>query len=163
MPGTNNTFIKLIRHPVKFRLFLLTKLPAVYFSGIRIKHIDEQQCEVTIPYKWLTRNPFRSTYFASLSMAAELSTGALSMAHLYQRKPPVSMLVVKVESTYFKKATGKTTFTCVDGDAIRAVIEKAIADNEPQTFAATSTGVNAAGEVVAEFLITWSFKAKLKG
>jgi hypothetical protein len=155
-------FIKLVKHPIKFRLFLLTKLPAAYFSGVRIRSIDEQQCTVTIPYKWLTRNPFRSTYFASLSMAAELSTGALSMAYLYKRTPPVSMLVVKVSSEYYKKATGRTRFTCTDGKAIQATIEKAAASGEAQSFTCRSVGVNAAGETVAEFMVTWSFKVKLK-
>jgi Domain of unknown function (DUF4442) len=157
-----NEFSKLIKHPIKSRLFLLTKLPAAYFSGVRIRSIDEQQCTVTIPYKWLTRNPFRSTYFASLSMAAEMSTGALSMAYLYKRIPPVSMLVVKVSSEYFKKATGRTRFTCADGKAILATIDKAVTSGEAQSFTCRSVGVNAAGETVAEFMVTWSFKAKLK-
>lgn len=152
--------IQLLRHPVKFRLFLLRKLPAAYFSGVRIKEIDEHHCAATIPFKWLTQNPFRSTYFASLSMAAELSTGVLALVHGFRRKPPVSMLVVKVESTYLKKAVGKTTFVCNDGDALKSAIEKTIQTGEGVAFAARSTGTNEAGEVVAEFVITWSFKAK---
>ena len=95
-----------MKHPFKFRMFLFSKLPAAWFAGVRIREIDETKCRVTIPYKWLNRNPFRSTYFASLSMAAEMSTGALALAHLYKRKPPVSLLVVKVESEYFKKKNG---------------------------------------------------------
>jgi hypothetical protein len=95
-------------------------------------------------------------------MAAELSTGSLAMAHIFKRKPPVSMLVVKVDSTYLKKATGKTTFTCNDGDALKATIESAIATGEGKTFTARSTGRNEKGETVAEFLIAWSFKSKSK-
>jgi hypothetical protein len=97
-------FIKTINHPFKFRLFLLTKLPSAYFAGVRVREASESRCVVTVPYKWFSRNPFRSTYFACLSMAAEMSTGALAMAHLYKRKPAVSMLVTKVESSYHKKA-----------------------------------------------------------
>lgn len=155
-------FIGILKNPFKFRLFLLQKLPAAFFSGVRIREVDEHHCAVTIPFKWLTQNPFRSTYFASLSMAAELSTGALAMAHIYQRKPRVSMLVVRVDSQYIKKATGRTTFTCNDGAALRATIEKAVSSGEPQTFTARSTGTNKEGETVAEFFITWSFKASNK-
>ncbi|MER3499776.1 MAG: thioesterase [Chitinophagaceae bacterium] len=154
------SFIKLIQHPVKFRMFLLSKLPNAFFAGVRIQHIDENRCEVTVPYKWFTQNPFRSTYFACLSMAAEMSTGALAMAHLYKRKPAVSMLVVKVESEYFKKATGRTRFVCEDGPPIKSTIEKAIATNEPQILKAKSVGRNDDGEIVAEFFVTWSFKTK---
>jgi hypothetical protein len=115
---------------------------------------------VTVPYKWLTQNPFRSTYFASLSMAAEMSTGTLAMAHLYRMDPPVSMLVVKVESEYFKKAVSRTTFTCEDGEALRKTIADCIATGEGKSFRATSTGTNPQGETVAVFHVTWSFKAK---
>ncbi|HYF30432.1 MAG TPA: DUF4442 domain-containing protein [Chitinophagaceae bacterium] len=153
-------FIQLTRHPVKFRLFLLSKLPAAYFSGVRIRYIDEQRCKVTIPFKWFTQNPFRSTYFACLSMAAEMSTGALGMAHLRGRKPAVSMLVVKVESEYFKRATGLTTFICDDGDLLRQAIEETIRTGEPATVRAASAGINEREETVALFYITWSFKVR---
>lgn len=153
-------FIKLMKHPVKFRVFLFAKLPSAYFAGVRVRHITAENCKVSVPFKWFSQNPFRSTYFACLSMAAEMSTGALAMAHVYKLHPAVSMLVVKTEAEYFKKATGRTTFTCNDGSAIKDTIQKAIATGEGQTFKATSEGVNEAGEIIARFLITWSFKAK---
>ena len=160
MPASD--FIRILKNPVKFRLFLLSRLPAAFFSGVRIREADEHHCVVSVPFKWLTQNPFRSTYFASLSMAAELSTGALSMAHIYKRNPAVSMLVVRVDSQYMKKATGRTRFTCNDGAALKGVIEKAVSTGEAQSFAARSVGTNEAGETVAEFLITWSFKVRSK-
>jgi hypothetical protein len=158
-PGTPS-FLKQMRHPLKFRMFLFTKLPAAYFAGVRVRDIDEKSCRVTVPYKWLSQNPFRSTYFACLSMAAEMSTGSLAMAHLYKGNPPVSMLVVKVESEYFKKATGRTSFLCEDGELFRKAIEETIATGEARTVKARSVGTNKDGEVVAEFYITWSFKVK---
>ena len=155
-------FIQLAKHPFKFRLFLFSKLPAAFFSGVRVRKIDENKCVVSVPFKWLTQNPFRSTYFASLSMAAEMSTGALALTQIYKRSPPVSMLVVKVESEYFKKATGKTFFTCNDGQLFCNAVEESIATGEGRTIRAKSIGVNDKSEVVAEFFITWSFKAKSK-
>jgi hypothetical protein len=155
-------FLKMMKHPVKFRMFLFTKLPAAYFSGVRVRYLDEKKCVATVPYKWLSQNPFRSTYFACLSMAAEMSTGALAMAHLYKINPAVSMLVVKVESEYFKKATGRTSFVCEDGGLFEKAIEETIATGEARIVKAKSIGTNNEGEVVAEFYITWSFKAKKK-
>ena len=136
------------------------KLPSAFICGVRLRDIDEKRCVVTVPFKWLSQNPFRSTYFACLSMAAEMSTGALALAHLHKRNPPVSMLVVKVESEYFKKATRRTTFVCEDGEAMLNVIEESIATGEGKIFRAKSTGRNPDGETVAEFHITWSFKIK---
>ena len=76
-------FFSVIGNPLKYRLFLLRHLPAAYFSGLRIEKMDEQHCVVSVPYKWFTRNPFRSTYFACLSMAAEMSTGVLALGLNY--------------------------------------------------------------------------------
>ena len=143
-------------------MFLFTKLPAAYFAGVRVREMDEKKSVVTVPYKWLSQNPFRSTYFACLSMAAEMSTGVLAMAQLHKINPPVSMLVVKVESEYFKKATARTSFICEDGELFQQAIEETIATGEARTVKAKSIGTNKDGEVVATFFITWSFKRKAK-
>ena len=160
MSANASALIRSLKHPLKFRMFLLSQLPNAFFAGLRIKELDETVCRVTVPYKWFTKNPFRSTYFACLSMAAEMSTGVLCLVHLHKRNPPVSMLVVKVESEYFKKATGKTIFTCEEGLMIRETIEQAIEKGEAKTFKARSIGKNAEGLIVAQFFITWSFKSK---
>jgi Domain of unknown function (DUF4442) len=156
------TFIQQMKHPVKFRMFLFSKLPAAFLSGVRVREIDANSCRVTVPYKWLSQNPFRSTYFACLSMAAEMSTGSLAMAHLYRSDPPVSMLVVKVESEYFKKATGRTSFLCGDGKLFEKAVEETIATGEPRIVRSRSIGTNKEGDIIAEFFITWSFKVRSK-
>ena len=156
------SFLKLVNSPLKFRVFMFTKLRAAFFSGLRIVHADENSCSVTIPYKKFTSNPFRSTYFACLSMAAEMSTGVLAMGNTYKRNPAISMLVVKVEGEFFKKADGLTTFICADGNKIRSVIEEAVSSGEARSIRAYAKGENSAGDPVAEFYITWSFKARPK-
>ncbi len=157
-----HNFFKLVNHPVKFRLYLFSKLPAAFFSGIKIKMINEEKCITSVPYKWLTQNPFRSTYFASLAMAAEMSTGTLALSNVYKRKPATSMLLIKMEALYFKKATGTIFFTCEEGRKITETIDKAFATEEPQSITVKSTGKNNNDELAAEFLFTWSFKTKLK-
>lgn len=139
---------------------MLTRLPAAFFSGVKVAELNEDRAVVTVPYKWFSQNPFRSTYFACLAMAAEMSTGLLAMMQLYHRKPAVSMLVVKLEAHYFKKATGLTRFTCEAGKDMERIVDECIRNGEGYTYVATSTGRNERDEVVAEFFITWSFKAK---
>ena len=153
-------FFLLANNPLKFRLFLLTKLPAAFIAGIRIKECNEETCSVSVPFKWLTQNPFRSTYFACLSMAAEMSTGALAMANVYQRKPSASMLITSVDSKYYKKAIGKTIFICKEGLLIKQAIDIAYTTVSPQTIRVQSEGFNQQNEIVAEFWFTWSFKVK---
>ncbi len=155
-------FIKQMTHPLKFRIFLLAKLPSAFFSGVRLRELNEKKCMVTVPYKWFSQNPFRSTYFACLAMAAEMSTGVLGLLQLHKRTPAVSMLVVRLEAEYFKKATGRTYFVCEDGAQIQEAVDEAIATGEARSIQAKSTGKNTDGEVVAVFFVSWSFKAKNK-
>lgn len=155
----DNTFLKLAGSS-KFKLFLFAQIPAAFFSGVRIKNITQELCRVTVPYKWFTKNPFRSTYFACLSMAAELSTGALAMMYVYKHRPSVSMLVVKMEAAYYKKATGITTFTCEDGLQFKKAINEAIQTGESVLLSSDAVGVNENNDVIAKFSITWSFKIK---
>lgn len=155
-----NAFIRMLTSPLKFRLFLLKNLPAALFSGVRIKSITEEKSVVTVPYKWFSRNPFRSTYFACLAMGAEMSTGVLVMAHLYKRKPSVSMLITGMTAEYYKKAVDITTFVCKDGIALRDAVEEVIEMNGSNTITVKSTGTNNKGELVAEFTFTWSLKVR---
>jgi hypothetical protein len=122
--------------------------------------INEEKCITSVPYKWLTQNPFRSVYFASLAMAAEMSTGALVLSNIYKKVQVVSMLLTKMEASYFKKASGRIYFTCEQGKEITIVINEAISSVEGKSIIVRSAGKNKNDEVVAEFLFTWSFKAK---
>ena len=162
MQSDSNGFIRLIKNPFKVRIFLLSKLPAAFFTGLKIEEVSKEKCAVSVPYKWFNKNPFRSTYFASLAMAAELSTGALAMANVYGQKPPVSMLVTGLQAEYYKKATAKTIFTCNDGQKFIDAVSETKRTGEGQLIQAVSYGVNEQGEAVAKFVITWSLKAKSK-
>lgn len=158
-----NKLLSLVNSSFKFRMYLLYKLPAAFFSGVKIKEITKEKCITTVPYKWLTQNPFRSTYFASLAMAAEMSTGILALINTYKREPSVSMLVTKMEATYFKKATEHTFFTCEEGLQIANAINDSCSTGEGKIITVKSIGKNKSGELIAEFLFTWSFKPKLIG
>ena len=155
-----SSLIRLISHPLKFRIYLLWKLPAAFFSGVRVKTFTPGVCSVVVPFKWFSQNPFKSTYFACLAMAAEMSSGMLALAQVYKRKPSVSMLVVKLDAQFHKKAIGITTFTCTDGEGFAAAIEQAVVSGEGVVFDSKAVGRNEKGDLVAEFQIRWSFKSK---
>lgn len=157
-----NKFFQLVNHPFKFKMYLFYKLPAAFFSGIQVKVCTHEKCITSVPYKWLTQNPFKSTYFASLAMAAEMSTGSLVLSNTYKREPAISMLVTKMEANYFKKATGITFFTCEEGLQIANAVNEASSSGEGKTITVKSIGKNMDGELIAEFLFTWSFKSKVK-
>ena len=99
-------------------------------------------------------------YFASQAMAAELSTGILSLSHVHKRKPGISMLVFDMKADFSKKAVTKITFVCEDGMKIKEAIEESVKNGEGVTVTAKSTGKDTFGDIVSEFYFTWTFKVK---
>ncbi len=152
-------FRRQVLHPLKLRLFLLQKLPMAWLAGLRLRALTPTQATVTVPFKYLTQNPFRSTYFACLAMAGELASGIQAMMHT-RGGGPVSMLVTGLAAEFTKKAVGLVAFTCPDGPAIARAVAESRATGEGRAVVCTSTGVDAAGDVVAVFRVTWSFRAK---
>lgn len=141
-------------------LWLWRMLPLAAFAGLRVTRLDEQACRVHLPGGWRTRNPFGSTYFAAQAMAAEMSTGAPGLVLREDAPRSLSMLPLSLSVRYTKRLLGPGTFTCEDVPAIAAAIARAAAQGEPVPLLARSTGRNAAGEVVSEFEIGWSFKSR---
>lgn len=154
------SYKKRITHPIGFRWFLLTKLPSAFFAGLRLQQLTIEESTVTVGYRWFNKNPFRSIYFAVLAMAAEASTGILSMGALYKRNPSVSMLIVRIEGEFYKKAVGKIAFTCSNGLEVQQAVEDAIATGKSIAVKCESVGRNTSNEAVAKFYCTWSFKAR---
>ena len=152
-------FRRTISSPLKLRLFMLRSLPMAYLGGLRLREITPKRAVITVPFKYLTQNPFRSIYFACLSMAAEMASGILAMMNI-QGQGRVSMLVVGLEAEFTKKAVGLIAFTSEDGQRIAQAIADSRASGEGRTVVCTSTGVDEAGDTVAVFRITWSFRAK---
>lgn len=138
------------------------KLPSAYICGVRTKSISDQNCVVTVKHKWINQNPFKSMFWAVQGMAAEFSTGALVIAKIQESGQKISMLVTTNKAVFTKKATGKITFTCNDGDKIDQAIAQTIKTGEGQTVWMQSQGVNEDGVVVSTFDFEWSIKLKTK-
>ncbi len=159
---TDAEFQNRVNNTLLFNLFLLKALPMGFIAGLKVKSLSVEKCEITVPYKWVNKNPFSSTYFAVLAMAAEMSSGMMSMMGTIKSKPSVAVLVTGIEAEFVKKATTITTFTCEDGRLIRDAIELAISSGEGTTCRTVSTGVSKDGVVEARFWVTWSFKKRGK-
>ncbi|NNJ88945.1 MAG: DUF4442 domain-containing protein [Eudoraea sp.] len=144
----------------KINTFLFFKLPAAWWTGVRLRSIDNENAVVTVTHRWVNQNPFRSMYWAVQGMAAELSTGAIVMQHIRHVGKPISMLVANNKGSFSKKATGRITFTCSDGHKIREALANTIETGEGQTFWMKSKGVNKEGITVSEFSFEWTVKLK---
>ncbi len=147
--------------PSKINWFLFFKLPSAFWCGVRLEQIDEHACTTRVTHRWINQNPFKSMYFAVQAMAAELSTGALVMHHIRHSGHAVSMLVASHKSVYHKKAVGRITFRCPDGDKIKQSIAQAIASGHGQTCWMRADGFNAQGDTVSEMYFEWTVKARV--
>ncbi|SDR89410.1 DUF4442 domain-containing protein [Gramella sp. MAR_2010_147] len=148
--------------PSKLNSFLMLKLPSAWLCGVRVKHIDQTECVVSVTHRWINQNPFNSMYWAVQGMAAELSTGALVMDKIQESNQKISMLVAKNNATFSKKAKGKIRFSCYDGDKVNDALQKTIETGEGQTFWMKAIGLNEEGVEVSVFEFEWTVKLKSK-
>ncbi|WP_300436295.1 DUF4442 domain-containing protein [Christiangramia sp.] len=146
--------------PSKLNSFLMLKLPSAWLCGVRVRHIDQTECEVGVKHRWINQNPFNSMYFAVQAMAAELSTGALVMNKIQESNAKISMLVAQNKASFSKKATGKIKFSCYDGKKVNEALKNTIETGEGQTFWMKSVGLNEEGIEVSIFEFEWTIKMK---
>lgn len=146
--------------PKKINSFMFFKMPLGWLSGMRVKSLTRTSCLVTIKFKWLNQNPFKSMFWAAQGMAAEMSTGVLVMKEIELSNKNVSMLVTNQQGRFLKKAIGIIKFSCNGGDEIKNAIQHSIQTGEGQTIKLSSKGINEEGVVVSEFVFEWSLKVK---
>ena len=140
--------------------FLFFKLPSAYWSGVRVKSIDNNECVVSVKLNWFNKNPFKSIFWAVQGMAAELSTGMLVSKQINERKINVSMLVISSSSNFYKKAVGRIKFNCIQGNELKNVFDKLDEKNPTNKITMFSRGIDEVGDVVSDFKFEWSFKRK---
>jgi len=146
--------------PKGFHLFLLLKLPAAFFCGVRLKLMNDTTCITSVRHRWINQNPFNSMFWAVQGMAAELSTGAMFVTSIRAQKEKISMLVANNKASFHKKATGRITFTCKDGHLVQEAILQTLATGEGQTLWMHSEGRNTEGDLVSTFSFEWTIKVK---
>jgi len=151
---------RVLNNRVLFKIVMFFQVPLDFMTGMRLRELNEKSCQVSVPYRWLNKNPFKSTFWAVLGMAAEMSTGALVMMYTYKLDPSVSIIVGDCSGEFVAKAKDVTTFVCHDGESIAETVTKAIQTGEPQEVLCKAVGHSEAGEEVARFTFTWKMKKR---
>ncbi len=158
--GKLERFRRRMRNPFLTAGFMLFKMPLGLFAGLRVREVDTERCETTVPYGWRSTNPFRSIYFAAQSMAAELSTGAMAMLAVELAPAPVAMLITGLEASFTKKATARTTFSCEEGAKVCGAVRETSETGEPAAARVGTIGRMPDGTEVSRFVFEWSFKKR---
>ena len=141
---------------------MLFKLPAAWLTGVRLTLIDESKCEVKVRFKWINQNPYRSMFWAVQAMAAELTTGMLLTKSIQDSNSDISMLLVSNKSSFYKKAVGKITFVCDEGEIAKQLINST-SKNTTSKASFRAKGYDEAGDQVSEFDFEWSCKKRKNG
>ncbi|MEO1253659.1 MAG: thioesterase [Bacteroidota bacterium] len=139
---------------------MIKSLPMGWLAGLRVRELDENKCTTSVPFKYLNKNPFKSTYFAVQSMAAELSTATPCLLAVTGKNPSVAFIIVEIKASFSKKATGRVYFNCEDGSKAFDAVEKCIQSKEASEASFKTIGRMKDGTIVSEFEFTWSFKQR---
>jgi hypothetical protein len=153
-------YIKNITNPILYGAAMLKMLPSLFFWGVKVKSLTEEASIVTIKHNWRNQNPFGSVYFSALNGAGELSTGVLVQMHC-QGNDSYSMLVVASSAAFIKKAKGRISFFCNDGQMVKEIIDKLDVNHPSVSFTLRANAVDEVGDEVANFTFTWSVKKRL--
>ena len=145
-----------------FNTYTFFKLPSAWWTGVRVSKLDDTQAEVSVKHRWVNQNPFGSIFWAVQGMAAELSTAVFLMYTIRKSKQAVSMLVLKNQAVFKKKAKGLIKFHCTQGNEAVEAVQKAISNGQPVTVKLKSVGTDPSGDIVSEFEFEWSLKKKSK-
>jgi len=146
--------------PFKLNLYVFFKIPSAYFSGVRVKTITKKEIIVGVRHRWINQNPFKSMYWATQGMASELATGLVMMQQIALSGEKISMLVVRQEGVFTKKAKGKIIFSCAVTEELKQAVQRSIQSKEGQTLRLISKGIDENGDVVSSFEYEWSIKVK---
>ncbi|MGM5629648.1 thioesterase [Apibacter raozihei] len=143
-----------------FAIFIKDHLPIAELAGITLQFSSETVAKTQVSLAFINQNPFKSMFWAVQGMAAELSSGVLCINAINKFKHDISMLVIKQEAEFLKKAIGTLTFTCVQGKEIENIIAKSIISQKGESIIVKSEGIDESGDCVAIFYFTWSFKVR---
>ncbi|MCU0327512.1 MAG: DUF4442 domain-containing protein [Chitinophagales bacterium] len=151
-----------LKNPFWFKLYLFSNLRAAFFASISLLSLSGSKSQVLLPYKKMNLNPFKTTYFASMCMASELSTGVLVMQEIAKSGYKISMFVLDMNAKFIKRGLKDIVFTCDDTDKalIKNAIAQTIATGEDVVISLSSHGVDIDGVLISEFTYFWTIKLK---
>ncbi len=153
-------FQRIMTNPFLFRSVLLYSLPSAVITGMKITRLDDEGCEVKVPYRFFNKNPFKTTYWAILGMAAEMVGGAQLMMYTRHSTPSVANFVVGCEAKFINRALGVTRFESNDAQLMKSMVTESIETGEAVTFDTQTIGYSEDGTIVVDFKFTWSVKAR---
>lgn len=143
----------------KMYFFMWLKLPLGAYARLRVDRLDPAGCDISLPHRRRTLNPFGSTYWAAQGMAAELSTGLGVFSHVQAAPMKIRMIVKRTEGYFLKQAKSRVVFSCVNLPAAIDALKQTMKSKQNVDCAMESVGLDEDGDVVSRWTFDWSFRA----
>ena len=141
-----------------FQSALWTQMPLLAMAGPRVRRLDEEACEIELPFGWRTRNIFGTMYFGASLMAAEATTGGLVLYRDALEVAETSFIVTGVSADFVDKAESAVTFRCDQGAEVAAAFEEAKGSSERFERSYEVVGRREDGVETARVSVRWSFR-----
>lgn len=161
--GMAGWFPATLRETVGIRLWAWAKIPLLAFVRPSVVELSNDRVVIRLPLKRRNRNHLGSMYFGALCAGADAAGGLMAFRLIQKSGHRVSLIFKSFEAEFLKRPEGDVYFTCNDGAAIRALVERVVASGErehlPVTVVATVPS-KFGDEPVARFVLTLSLKRK---
>jgi hypothetical protein len=155
---------KLWRETLGVRAWALRNVFLLYFVKLSILEINEHRCEVFIPLNWRTRRrDIGAMYLGTLCMGADVASGLIAFDLMRRRRIRLSFIFKDLRAEFLKRAEGHVHFSCDDGDAVYALVDRAMesgAREETTVHVIARVPTKLGDEPVATFAMTLSVKRK---
>ena len=152
-----------LRDTVALRAFGFFKVPLIFHVGPTVVELNDQRCVIQVPLNRRTKNHFNSMYFGALAIGADCSGGMMAMYHIEKSGKDLSVIFKDFKAEYFKRPEGDVHFSCEEGPAIQAFVERAVVSGEREnlTIKVVATVPSKLGnQPVASFDLTLSIKRR---
>jgi acyl-coenzyme A thioesterase PaaI-like protein len=152
-----------VRNTAYLRAFGLFKVPLIFFTRPTVVELGDRRAIVRIPFLRRNRNHLGSMYFGVLCTGADCAGGIMAMRAIERSGKDVSLIFKDFKAEFLKRAEGDVHFTCEDGEAVSAFVDKVVASGERMNMPVhvVATVPSRMGtEPVARFELTLSLKRR---
>ena len=139
------------------------KIPMLLFLGPRVQRLDDEVCEVVIPFRWRSRNHVGVMYLGALAAGADLATGLPAAKLIVTRHRRVELLFTEMRAEFLKRADSDAVFRSAQVREVAEAVRRADQTGErvtvPIEIVATCPRTRG-DEPVARFTMAITFKRR---
>lgn len=148
---------KELQGTLKVRAFGLLRVPLLFLTSPKVLRLDQESCELEIPFRKIVKNHLGSLYFGVFAIGADACVGLAAFDEIEKSGQPISLIFQSFRADFLKRAEGPTRFVFSKKNQMREFVKQVAQSNErmSQAFECIALVDN---EMVAKFELTLSLK-----